>query len=198
MRYTLSTHYSVLSTLLLCGSVTAADLGRVKEFTLNDPKGVGHTKKEWEGKRAIVLFFLGTECPVSNGYSPEYRRLVNTYASRGVLFIGVHPDPEVKAEDVVKHATEYALTFPLLLDPTHLLTSQTGIRVTPECVVLIPDGTILYRGRIDDKYSADGRRRDEAKTKDLEEALKSVLEAKIPAVRETKAFGCPLPPPRKK
>ena len=38
---------------------------------------------------AVVLFFLGTECPVSNGYAPEMQRLSEDYGPRGVVFRGI-------------------------------------------------------------------------------------------------------------
>jgi hypothetical protein len=51
----------------------------------------------------------------------------------------------------------------------------------------------MYRGRIDDRYSIQGKRRDNPTTHELIDALEAVLAGKVPAVRESKAFGCPLP-----
>src|SRR6267378_2930341 len=89
----------------------------VNDFALLDAGGKKHTPAEWKDKKAVVLFFLGTECPVSNGYAPEYVRLVKAYADRGVVFYGVHSDPDVSAAEAAKHAGEYRLRFPVLLDP---------------------------------------------------------------------------------
>ncbi len=57
-------------------------------------------------------------------------------------------------------------------------------------------GKVLYRGRLDDRYSLDGKRRDEPREHDLQEALEAVLAGREPTVRETKAYGCPLPKPK--
>jgi peroxiredoxin len=168
-----------------------------KEFALADTAGRKHTAAEWKDQKAVVLFFLGTECPVSNGYAPEMARLAKEYGPRGVLFWGVHPDPDVTAAAAARHAKEYRLGFTVLLDPGQTLASRTGVRVTPEVVVLSAAGQVLYRGRIDDRYSADGKRREEPSRKDLEEALRAVLAGKEPAAREAKAYGCPLPPARR-
>ena len=75
--------------------------------------------------------------------------------------------------------------------------TRFGISVTPEAVVLSPEGKVLYRGRIDDRYSLDSKRREEASTHDLADAIEAAIEGKEPAVRETTAFGCPLPTPKK-
>jgi hypothetical protein len=114
-----------------------------------------------------------------------------------VLFYGVHPDPDVTAELASKHAAEYRLPFAVLLDPTQGVARQAGVTVVPEAVVLSPKGQVLYRGRIDDLYTAEGKRREVPKTRDLDEALRAVLDGKAPPVAQTKAYGCPLPQPIK-
>lgn len=165
----------------------------VKDFTLTDLQGGQHTLASWEEYRGVVLIFLATECPVSNGYAPEYGRLARRCAENGIAFLGVHSDPELSAAQAVQHAREYRLGFPILMDPGQELARATGARTTPEAVVLSPRGQVLYRGRIDDRYSLDGRRRDVPRSKDLEAAIEAVMDGLPPAFRETKAFGCPLP-----
>jgi len=167
----------------------------VKDVALLDIERRVHTPAEWSNKKAIVLFFLGTECPVSNGYAPEFCRLAKAFANQGVLFYGVHPDPDVTIDAANKHSTEYRLDFPILLDPAQTLTQQAGVCVVPEAVVLSPTGQVRYRGRIDDRYAPDGKRRDVPRVRDLEVAMTAILAGKAPTVVETTAFGCPLPAP---
>jgi peroxiredoxin len=168
-------------------------LGRAGEFELSDPQGKLHTPKAWRDAKAVVLFFLGTECPVSNGYSPEMQRLNAKFSPRGVLFYGIHCDPDVTPAAAAEHAKEYSLPFTLLMDPAQVLARQVGARVTPDAIVLGPDGEVAYRGRLDNRYAESGKRRLEATQHDLEEAIDAVLAGRMPATRETKAFGCPLP-----
>jgi peroxiredoxin len=155
-----------------------------------------HTPAEWRGSKAVVLFFLGTDCPVSNGYSPDMETLFARYSRRGVACYGVHADPSIDAENAAAHAKDYRLTFPILLDPAQELARMAGARVTPDAIVASPDGSVLYRGRIDDRYAPDGKRRDVPSRHELVDAIEAVLAGKTPAVRETKAYGCPLPTPR--
>jgi thiol-disulfide isomerase/thioredoxin len=170
----------------------------VKEFSLVDAKGGRHTPAEWQKHKAVVMVFLGTECPVSNSYCPTISRLVKSYQSKGVVFYAVHPDPDVGAAEAIKHAAEYKLPdIALLLDPRQILASKTGVTLVPEAVVLASNGQVLYRGRIDDRYSLDGKRRIEPSTKDLADAIEAALAGKSPDPAVVKAFGCPLPPPAK-
>ena len=167
--------------------------GPVVEFSLKDVQGEPHTIAEWVGRPAIVLFFIATDCPVSNGYAPEMARLAREFG-RGFLFLGIHPDPDVTVESVAKHAAEYGLPFPVMLDPDQVVARQAGARVTPEAVVVLPDGQVFYRGRIDDRYTSDGRQRPEPRVHELQSALEAILADESPAVAQTQAFGCPIPP----
>jgi peroxiredoxin len=148
-----------LASVCLAGcalSLTAEDtpavsLGRVAQFELKDVQGKTHTQKSWAAAPAIVHLFLGTECPVANGYAPEMSRLAKQFAERGVVFVGVHCDPDVTAMLAAQHAREYQLTFPILLDPKQTLAKPAGVHTMSAAVVLSPDGEVVYRGRIDDR-----------------------------------------------
>ena len=173
--------------------LAASDDEHVSDFSLADTAGKQHAIAELRHCKAVVLFFVSTECPASNGYAPVMQQLASRYAARGVTVYGVHTDPDVTAEQAAAHAKEYGLTMPILLDPRQTLARQTGARVTPESVVVTPDGAVVYRGRIDDRYAIDGKRRDVPTTHDLAAAIDAVLDGTAPAVSRTRAFGCPLP-----
>lgn len=170
-----------------------AELGRVARFDLPDLEGRRHTEQLVRGAQATVVVFLGSECPVSNGYAPQMQRLADAFAARGVSFVGVYVEPEVTSDVARRHAAEYGLKFTLLLDPHQALAAQAGVRRMPECVVLKPDGTIAYRGRIDNRYAMSGKRRLEATTHDLADAVDAVLAGRSPEPNATETFGCPLP-----
>jgi peroxiredoxin len=187
----------ILLMLIACAaSLYAAppnSLGEIKEFSLEDTAGTKHGRHEWRDKKAVLLLFIGLDCPVSNGYAPEMQRLVENYATRGVACYAVHADPDVTAEMAATHAKEYGLKFSVLLDPLQALARQAGARYMPEAVVLSKEGQIVYRGRIDDRYTLEGKRRDQPQTHELEDALEAVLAGKEPPVAETKVYGCRLP-----
>jgi len=173
---------------------TPAALGGVRQFSLLDPQGQPHTERDWQKAKAVVLLFLATDCPISNGYAPLMSKLANEFGPRDVWFAGVYCDLDVTPAIAAKHAAEYRLPFTVLLDLKQVLARQTGVRVTPEAVVLLPNGEIVYRGRIDDLYATLGKRRQQPTTRELAAAIEAALEGKRPATTETKANGCPLPP----
>ncbi len=174
-------------------------LPSVHDFSLSDLKGNIHSKTDWKDYKAVVVIFLSAECPVSNAYVPTMSRLAQDYKAKGVGVYGVYPDPEITAQEAAKHANEYELKLShLLLDPTQVLAAQMGVTLVPESVVVSPAGEVLYRGRIDNRWSDDGRRRVNASRHDLKVAIEEVLAGRHPDPSVTKAFGCPLPEPIRK
>jgi peroxiredoxin len=183
---------------LLVTPLCAADLPKIDDFSLSDAGGNVHTPREWQADKAVVLFFLGTECPVSNGYAPEMTRLSGRYGPLGVKFYGVHADPDVTPEQAAAHAKEYGLGFTTLMDPKQTLADQTGVETMPEAVVIVPHptaplGQVVYRGRIDNRRTLDGKRREVPTERDLQAAIDAVLAGRDPPVAVTKVYGCPLP-----
>src|SRR5579862_2387971 len=135
-----------LAGIVLCASAVASQR---PQFALRDTAGVVHTPEEWNGKKAIVVFFTTTDCPLSNNEVPEMNRTRRDYASRGVAFYAVQADTTIANPEVVEHAKEYEFSFPVLFDPKEILVKMTGATTIPSAAVLAPDGTLEYLGRID-------------------------------------------------
>ena len=146
--------------------------------------------------RAVVFLFARTDCPISNRYAPEVRRIHEKFAGRGVQFWMVYPDPDESAEAIQEHLREYGYRMEALRDTHHALVALTGARVTPEAALFVPGpagARMVYRGRIDDRYVDFGLTRPAATVHDLEGALGAVLEGRPVPVRETTAVGCFIP-----
>jgi peroxiredoxin len=172
-----------------CALASAATLPR---FTLTDTAGRTHTLAEWSGKRAVVLFFVTTDCPLSNTYVPEMNRMVQTYTPRGVLFYAVQGDATVAAAEVARHAKEFGYLFPYLFDPGETLAAHTGATTTPETAVLSPSGEVLYLGRIDNRQEDFGRQRVHITEFNLRDTLEAILNGKPVPRPRTQAVGCAI------
>ena len=62
--------------------------------------------------------------------------------------------------------------------------------MTPEAALFERNGTLLYLGRIDDRFTDFGKARQQASSRDLENALVAVTtNARVPVSR-TPAVGC--------
>ena len=162
------------------------------QFTLADTAGHTHTPAEWNGKRAVVLFFLTTDCPLCNNYVPEMNRIAREFSARGVAFYGVQGDATVSDADVRHHVKDFAYSFPYLFDTEESLATYTGAIVTPEAAALSPAGQLLYLGRIDNRLEDFGKQRVQVTEFDLREALEAILSGKPVPHARTKALGCSI------
>jgi len=178
--------------ILLVLSGLAAAAGGLPQFSLPDTAGRVHTPAEWNGKRAVVLFFASTDCPIANSYVPEMNRIHDAYASRGIAFLVVQGDATIATSAVVQYAKEYNYTFPYLFDPKESLAAFTGATTVPEVAVLSPRGDLLYLGRVDDRQVDYGKQRPQATEADLRDALDAVLAGKAIPHPRTKALGCSI------
>lgn len=144
---------------------------------------------------AQVLLFVTNDCPISNYYSHEIRRICEDFGPRGASCSLVYIDPTLSDADVRKHAAEYGHgAYPKFIDRRRLLTEAAGAKVTPEAVVIRADESIAYRGRIDNGYAGLGRPRRVVSEHDLRDALDAVLGGKPVPKPETPPVGCYIPP----
>lgn len=144
---------------------------------------------------ANVIFFIATDCPISNSYAPEIQRVCQDYAARGVSCSLMYEDVDLPAahldESVRKHLQEYRYSgIAAAIDRDRMAASRAKATVTPEAVVIDRTGKIRYRGRIDNFYAALGQTRRQVTEHDLRDALDAVVDGKSVRKSETEALGC--------
>jgi hypothetical protein len=142
------------------------------------------------GTKATVLLFVSTDCPISNRYAPDVRRLHDQYAEDGVLFRLVYPNPADSVDDIRDHLKSFSYPGTALRDLHHDAVKRAGVTITPEAAVYDSHGRLAYRGRIDDRYSAVGIERATATRHDLQDAIAATIAGKAVAPRFTQAVGC--------
>jgi hypothetical protein len=143
--------------------------------------------------RAVVLIFLGIECPISNQDAPEIKRLHDEYSPKGVKIWSVYPDSDTPAQAILRHQAEYGLPPEVLWDPAHSLVALSQARVTPEAAVFLPDGRLVYHGRIDNRAVDFGATRPEATEHDLRRVLQRIVQGEAVTPSSTPPVGCYIP-----
>ncbi len=161
-------------------------------ITIPDTDGVPHRPLLLQKQKAVVLIFVGADCPISNSYTPEINRIIADDRSKGFDFYMVFSDPNLSIADAKKHAKDFNYTCPALMDTQQLLAKWVDATVTPEVAIVNGEGTVLYKGRIDNWYEDFGKQRFAATTHDLRDALDALSTGKKVVVPATKAVGCPI------
>jgi len=168
----------------------SASSRRVADFTLKDAatdKPI--SLSDFKTKKAVVVVFIGTECPINNAYMPVLAELAKAYADKDVQFLGVNSNSNDTPAQITGHAQKNHLPFPVLRDAANVVADQFGAKRTPEAFVLDSDGAIRYQGRIDDQFGV-GAQRKAPTRRDLVEALDEVLAGKPVSLPSTKVAGC--------
>lgn len=141
----------------------------------------------------VVLIFVGVDCPISNRYAPEVRKLCERFASREASFWLVQPDPDVTATEVRRHLKEFNYPCEALRDPKHVLVKKAQATRVPEGAVFSRAGELVYHGRINNRYADFGRARPQATEHDLRDAIEAALSGRKPARATVPAVGCHIP-----
>jgi peroxiredoxin len=170
------------------------------DFSLLDTEAGIHSLRARPGRAALVVVFLGTECPIANGYIPELNRQFAALreADAGVEFFGVISDRSVTRVAAAKHVAEFKVKFPVLFDASSELAGALNPTHTPETFVIDRDGRLAYRGRIDDLYADLGKKRTEPSRHDLADAIAAVVASRLVATPRTEPVGCLFEPARGK
>ncbi len=186
-----------LLVLLLAASVArAADHppvgSRVPDFTRPDastgqPWGLAEAARD---KKATVVAFLATGCPVSNATVPKLLALAKRH-KESASFVAVYAHPADNAADAAAHAKQYALTFPAVHDAGGKLARQFNVDRVPTVFVLDGGLNVRYMGRVDDQ-DAPGVRKATATTKELAQALAAVIDGREVQTAYAEPAGCKL------
>jgi hypothetical protein len=159
--------------------------------SVRDIDGVTREPLRVEKGHAEALFFITNDCPVSNYYSHEIRRICEDYATRGVGCALVYTDPTMTDEQARRHSQEYGHgAYPKIVDRTHALVKAAGAAINPTAVVVRADESIAYRGRIDNSFAAIGKQRRVVTEHDLRDALDAVIAGKPVVKPEAPPIGC--------
>lgn len=172
-------------------SVSSAPLvgTRLPDFHATTVEGKDFHFYGLAGKKAVVFYFLGADCPIAKLSLPKLAALAKKYEARGVAFVGINPngsETDAQTRAAVKAA---GVSFPILSDRFQKLAD--GAKVTRTCEALVVDGkaTLRYRGSVDDQYGL-GSRKPAASKHYLTDALEAVLSGKTVATASTATPGC--------
>ena len=181
--------------LILALLSASAKPARVAEAGLALPNLHGHalTPLHAKGKQPAVLFFITHDCPVANKMMPEMRRIAKDFSGKA-QFTLVYTDPELDLKMLAKHQTDFTLAqINSVHDRKHQLVRAVEATVTPEAVVVLANGVIAYRGRINNFYEDFGKPRRVVTQHDLRVALKAVLAGQPAPKPRGNCVGCFIP-----
>lgn len=179
----------LLTSLLVLASAPA--LRAEEPLVLLGTDGQEYRPLDAGGKKAIVFFFVSPYCPTSNNFLPELNAITADFGDRAAFYF-IHSDSDQKAEDILRHAEMMQIKAPVLFDKEQKLAGKFSAKITPETVVLSPDGKALYHGRVNDLYLGPTKRQRQVTKNDLRDALDAIFAGKPVATEQPPAVGCKI------
>ncbi len=83
---------------------------------LRDLHGNRRPLHDFKDHAAVVLVFLGTECPISNLYLPGLIELEKKYRAKKVQFLAIYANEADDLDQIAGHAVDRDVPFPVLKD----------------------------------------------------------------------------------
>ncbi|MBI3821574.1 MAG: redoxin family protein [Planctomycetes bacterium] len=164
---------------------------RVGKLKLTDIRYLPRTLDDFGTKKAYVLVFTNSTCPLVKRYLPTLQSLEKDYRAKDVQFLAVNSADADSIITTATQAVQHDVEFPFVKDFGGVCAKTLGVRRTPEVIVLDADKRLVYRGRIDDQYRLGGVRK-EPTSNDLKDALEALLAGRKVANAETEVDGCPI------
>ncbi len=150
---------------------------QIENFELDDYLGTRHALANLADKKAVVVVFLGVECPLAKLYGTRLADLAAEFDEQGVAFLGIDSNRHDSLAELAHYARTHTIEFPLLKDAGNSVADLFGARRTPEVFLLDGQRRVRYWGHIDDQYGV-GYTRPSVSRRDLAVALEELLTGK--------------------
>jgi peroxiredoxin/mono/diheme cytochrome c family protein len=139
--------------------------------------------------RAIVVVFVGTQCPLAGRYAPRLAELEAKYRGQQVQFVGIDSNQQDSLAEIAHFVQFHKIPFPVRKDPGNKVADQFSATRTPEAFVLDAAGAVRYSGLIDDQFGV-GYAHDKPKRRYVDDALGDVLAGRDVRIPATRSVGC--------
>ena len=167
-------------------------------FTLTDSNGHNPSLADFKGK-TVVLEWTSHECPyVGKHYrGNNMQALQKKWTGQGVVWLSVissapgQPGYVSPRQANKLTADRGAAPTAVLFDPTGKVGHAYGARTTPHMYVINGEGTLVYKGGIDDQPTA--RLQDLKGARNfVDQALSEISQGKPVSVTASRAYGCSI------
>ena len=164
---------------------------KVSDIKLNDHDGKDFNLEKTlaqDGVKGVVFIFVSEQCPVSRACDERYVELTSEFKKQGVEMIGINSNYTESIAIMKNHAEKNDYNFRILKDWNNVIADRFEALYTPHAYFIGKDGTLLYKGRIDDNHRNAGK----VNERTLADAVHAYVSGNKIAVAETMSNGCSI------
>ncbi|MBJ95575.1 MAG: thioredoxin family protein [Rickettsiales bacterium] len=161
------------------------------DFELKDTEGNAVRLSSFKGK-TVVLEWFNPDCPFvvyAHGEKGPLSKQPQAATASGVVWLAINSGAAGKQgaglERNIAARKEYAMNYPVLLDPSGEVGRSYGAITTPHMFVVDAQGKLAYAGGLDGAPMGRGN-----STNFVAEALTSLSAGEAPKRPRSKAYGC--------
>jgi peroxiredoxin len=160
-------------------------------FTLTNQDGKPTSLSDYSGK-VVVLEWFNDGCPfVQRHYKDgDMNQAAEAFAPKGVVWLAINSTKETDDAHNKAAAEKWSMNREILNDATGTVGHEYGATNTPNMFVIGKDGTVAYRGAIDN--DPDGDKSPGDKINYVTKALTEILAGQTVSTPETKPYGCSI------
>ena len=141
------------------------------------------------GKPSLIMVICN-HCPYVIHYHEELKRMNNDFGD-SINFLAISSNdivnyPQDGPDQMKELFLNLGLSFPYLFDETQEIAHKFGAKRTPEFFLFNSEGRLTYSGRMDDSP----RDPNQVTTKELQDAIDSLLNGEEPKITFTESIGC--------
>jgi peroxiredoxin len=185
---------SLVLVVLAISSAMAAEtphqVGKqIANFRLEDYRGKAWSLEDFKESKAVVVAFIGTECPLVASYAARMQKLADEYQASGVTFIAIDANQQDSLAELAHFAKSHTIEFPVLKDAGNKVADAFGATRTPEVFLLDQNRKVVYHGRIDDQFTY-GRQKPKIEQSYLVSAIDELSAGKPITTPHAEVVGC--------
>ncbi len=176
-------------------AAAGAEIGKpAPDFTLNDVNGKPFTLSQFKGK-TVVLEWFNPGCPfvTRNHQKGPLKDMAVKVQPQGVVWLSINSNSKGTqgwgVDNNKAGIASFHMQNPVLLDEDGKVGRAYGARTTPHMFVIDPNGTLVYRGAIDNAQDGETER-GAAFVNYVEGAIADVAAQRPVRTPETPSYGC--------
>jgi peroxiredoxin len=173
-----------------------ATLGaKAPDFALPALDGGKVRLSDFKGK-VVVLEWFNPDCPFVRQSHTEgtLKGLAAKYKADGVVWLAINSNaPGSQGSDEARNREgreKFGIDYPILLDREGRVGRAYGAERTPHMYVVAPDGTLVYRGAIDNSKGGDIEDVEGTLVNYVADALAALKDGRKVSAADTTAWGC--------
>lgn len=162
------------------------------DFSLPDTDGKMVSRKDFDGKKGLLVMFICNHCPYVKHVRQELARIGEEYQKKDIGVVAINANdaasyPEDSPEAMKREKAAQGYTFPYLYDATQETAKAYTAACTPDFFVFDSRGRLVYRGQLDDSRPGNDA---QVTGKDLRRALDALLTGETISLQQKPSIGC--------